>query len=181
MAAPQVSGTIACSIRELMRERLQPAGFEQMLTLLPETTRQTFVALTPVAWMPVHEVNLAYEAMASLSKVPVEQLAAELARESTRRTLHTVWRVLLRFTTDEALAMRAPILYAKTFDTGQATSVFERGKRARVNVTGFRDMPMLSVLTLGVGIETVFVIAGRPEARVQSTRKEAGVEYLVTW
>jgi hypothetical protein len=181
MSSPRISGTIVCGTRDLLRARLGEAGYERLKELLPEGVRESYAMATHIDWLPVSDFNLSYGAGASLLGKSVDELAGELAREGTLRTMRTVWRVLLRFTSDEALMTRAPLLYTKTFDTGRASTVFETPRRARVTVKGWALMPAISMLTLGVGIEAVLQAAGRGEAKVKAERSEDGVEYLATW
>jgi hypothetical protein len=181
MSQPRISGTIVCSTRDILRARLGEAGYARLKELLPSGVGESYAMATNIDWLPVSDFNQSYGVAASLLAKPVEELAGEVAREGTLRTMRTVWRVLLRFTTDEALMTRAPLLYTKTFDTGRASTVFETPRRARVSVTGWSMMPALSMLTLGVGIEAVLQAAGRGEAKVRAERSEDGVEYLATW
>ena len=170
---PRISGTIACRVRDLIEERLGRERFDQFLQLLPPTAREATRVATMVDWIPVEQFNTVYPALARRTRRQANEVAEDLAREVVERTLSTVWRALLRFTTDSALLARAPVLYSKTFDT-DAT-------RVRVVVTGWPGMPELSVLTLGTGIATVLKFAGRPNARLTHRLTKEGVEYSGSW
>jgi hypothetical protein len=178
---PRISGTIACRVRDLIEERLGRERFDQFLQLLPPTAREATRVATMVDWIPVEQFNTVYPALARLTRRQANEVAEDLAREVVERTLSTVWRALLRFTTDSALLARAPVLYSKTFDTGSAKVLFEAQRRVRVVVTGWPGMPELSVLTLGTGIATVLKFAGRPNARLTHRLTKEGVEYSGSW
>jgi hypothetical protein len=176
-AVPRISGTIACGIRDLVRERLGAARFAEFVGRLPPAVRHTTLSATALDWLPVDALNESYVVLSKLVATTPERLAAALARDCVARTLGTVWRALLRFTTDQALMARAPLLYAKTFDTGRASTSFDGRGGVRVTVTGWAAIPELSVVSLGAGIESVLWFAGRSSARVHARRTHDGVEY----
>ena len=180
-SGPRISGTIACRIRDLIHETLSAEQRSAYIDYLPEKTRDACLLATTIDWLPVEEFNRLYHAVARVRREPVEEVATRLASEATARTLGSVWRAFLHLTTDKALLARAPLLYAKTFDTGSAKTTFESERRVRVVVSGWPDIPELSSLTLGVGIESVLRAAGRRAAKVSGRATREGFEYLGTW
>jgi hypothetical protein len=119
--------------------------------------------------------------MAAEMRRSVSDLHTEVARLSIERTFRALWRVLLRFTTDEALMSRTPAIFARSYNRGKLESSFPAKGRAVAKLRDWRNAPEWPLRATRIGIETVLVIAGRKDVRVKCTRTDDGAEYSAVW
>lgn len=100
---------------------------------------------------------------------------------STERTLSTVWRVLLRFTSDEAILDRTPMMWERTRNVGRLELVSLEPGCSVLEVKGWPGMPQRHARILAINIETVLRCAGREEVRCHWKRTADGAVYQTRW
>jgi hypothetical protein len=135
----------------------------------------------PIGWMPIADMESVFAEMAAEMRRSVSDLHTEVARLSIERTFRALWRVLLRFTTDEALMSRTPAIFARSYNRGKLESSFPAKGRAVAKLRDWRNAPEWPLRATRIGIETVLVIAGRKDVRVKCTRTDDGAEYSAVW
>src|SRR5438094_631452 len=118
----RVSGTIVLDERKVMEQLYGAEVVAKTLASMPEAARRELEELLPVSWITLETSDGMVVALAKQLGRPTLEVHTEVVRKSVARTLHTLWRVLLHFTTDEALVRRTPLLYSKTCDLGELTS-----------------------------------------------------------
>jgi hypothetical protein len=152
------------------------------LASLPRETVEAYTRSTIVGWVPVNVIDDVTIAIcrATTAWTP-ERLQAESSRHSVEALLRGLWKVMLRFTSDDALIARTPLLYSRTFDTGRLESSFPRPGHADVVQSGWPTISDLQVIGLSAGIETVLRCADRAHPRVTSKRTPTGVTFVATW
>ena len=85
------------------------------------------------------------ERIATEAGVDPNALFERSLRISSERAFKTIWRVMLRFTSDEALVARTAMIYSRTRDTGELSSRVIAPGRAEVTL---RSYPGASMRTL---------------------------------
>ena len=176
-----VSGTTFCAHRdEIESEHGRPALLRAVARLQPAQREHVMSAL-PVSWVLVSTQQALYEALALETGRPAEQLHVEMVRRSTERTVRTLWRVLLRLTSDDALVSRAPVLFKKSYRQGAMDAEQLAPGRVRLTVSGWPNMPAISLRGLRVGIETILILAGRRDVRVKSEASADGARLDASW
>lgn len=178
---PLVAGSNLTVSRRVARELVGSDAFERALSDLSPEERSSYMDSTAMSWVPVAHIDRALERLAHHSGHAAEWLSAELARRSQEEMLNTLYRVLMRITTDEALIGRTQTFYSKVYDTGSLSSVFPAPGRCEVTLSGWRTISDLQLVGLGAGVETTLRCAGRKDARVQGRRTADGAFYLCTW
>ena len=151
------------------------------LKKLPAPVREEFDPLTPMTWVPLTTSNMAVEYIAAEACRNSDDLMDEAVRRAAEQMFRTSWRVLLRFTTDQALVARTPVLYAKWRNIGSLESKFLAPGRSEILLKGWPGVSERNVRTLAVTIETVLRLAGRRAVRVEYTRSTDGARYLAFW
>ena len=153
---PAISGTVATTTRKMLRDLAGDAAYER--------------ALARLTWLPVDLANDVVRLVAEESGM----LEAKLFEDSTRRTqealLGTVYRILMRLTTDEALISRTPQFYSRSFNVGKLSSTFPAPGEALVALTEWPTISDQQMRGLGYGIETTLRVAGRKDARAACKR-----------
>jgi hypothetical protein len=148
--------------------------------LAPEERAQ-LEALSAIGWVPVETLAHAVDAWAEAAGVSAEELTVRGVREATRQSFATVWRVLLRLTTDDALVARAPLLYARVRNAGTLGVTALGARDAQLALTGWRDSTERQLLSLAVSFETILELTGRPHARCTFKRTSDGGTFRLRW
>src|ERR1041385_4709054 len=119
---PRMSGSITLEQRNVSVERFGIAALNDSVAALSEASRQEFEEARPATWVRVSTVEAFYAALARKLGRTVADLHVEVGRLAVERTLKTLWRVFLRFTSDEALVTRSPVIFTKSFDCGRVVA-----------------------------------------------------------
>jgi hypothetical protein len=151
------------------------------LAAMPTHFRAEIEGMLPITWVTADAADAIFIALAKVLGRPLFEVHAEIVRKSVSRTLHTVWRALLHFTTDEALVRRTPIFYSRTCDVGELTSKIVARGRSEIRLVGHPTVSDLLMNGIGVGIATVLEHAGRKDVRVTRERTPAGAVFTATW
>ncbi len=148
---------------------------------LPEALREEYLGATNLTWVPITTLERVVEACGlEIGRDPLD-LNDEVSRIATERAFGTVWRIFLRFTSDNALISRTPIIYTKTYDIGRIVPAIPEQGSATIELLDFPDAPEFVVRPLGVGIETTLRCAGRTDARVSYEMRPGGAVYEAVW
>lgn len=167
--------------RELLRASVGEDAFARGLGSVRPDERQAYLTAGPLSWVPVETVDRIMHAVAREAGRPAEALVVAITRSAQEKLLHTLYRILMRIVTDEALIAKTQTYYGKVYDTGQLSSVFPQPGRATVTLTGWPTIPDLQITALGAGIETTLRCAGRADASVSGRRAPGGAVYQCSW
>ena len=109
--------------------------------MLTDTQRAELASALPTNWVRLEAFQALYDAVCRETGVDIDELHTAVTRESTARTVRTVWRMLLRMTSDQALVTRTPEMYKKAFSIGQVQSRLIEGGRSENVLMGWPDVP----------------------------------------
>jgi hypothetical protein len=178
---PSASGISILDLRAALEELVGKVTVEQGLSTLPAETRSEFVDITALSWVPLATVTRAVDAIARAAKKNPERLIDDAVKRAVERTFKTVWRVMLRFTTDAALIARTPVVYSMSRNVGRLKARILSSGKAEITLSGWPDVSERHVRTLGISMVTVVTLAGRKEVTVTSTPTADGAVYQMTW
>jgi hypothetical protein len=179
--APRVSAALLCDQREILRETIGAGALERALSAVPEPYASELRAMTPVGWVSGEAAEAMFVHAAEAAGRDVLALHRDVVRLGVERTYRSVWRLILRLTTDSALVSRTPLLYAKTYDRGSLTSRIVSPGRAEIALIGLPDAPEIHLRGLVYGIETALTVAGRRGVRVHFERRPDGALFVASW
>lgn len=165
------------ALREIAGEGAVRAG----LDALDADVRVSFTGATTLTWVPAPAFERFFTAAAAGVGRNRDALQDEVSRRAVERTLNTLWRVILRVTTDSALVSRTPLLYSKTYDAGGMESRIYSPGRAEILLLGWPAVSEFHARGIARGIETVLHCASRKAARVTWARRATGAAYQATW
>lgn len=181
MGEPSTSGTSARDLRWALTELCGAEAVEAGLATLPEEDRRIFEAAPARPWVPLRITTRAVDAIAEAAGEEPEGLADRAVRLATERTMTTVWRVLLRFTSNRALLQRTPLIYGRTRNVGRlSVTALEEGS-AELVLSEWPRIPPRQARLLAVNMETLLALAGRREVRCHWKRTDDGAIYRVMW
>lgn len=178
---PSISGVMVGQHLEVLSERYGAAVVREVRTSLPEDQSRELESVIAVDWVRIGTFEAFYAAMARRTGRSVPDLHTQTGRVCVERAFRSVWRLLLRFTTDEALVSRTPLLHAKAFNTGSLSSRLVSKGRAEIELTGWPGTPEFVRRGLKIGIGTVLELSGRKGAVVADEARRDGIMYKVTW
>lgn len=167
--------------RRAHESKLGAAKVRQVLDTLDPELRLEFDGATSVSWVRIATVEAVSDAMAAEAKRDPETWHDETVRLGTIETFKTVWRVMLRFTSDEALVMRAATMYSKTRNVGRLSARIPQPGRAELSLTGFPNMRPRWARAVAIGIEVVLSLTGRELAVVSSSVQADGAQFVARW
>jgi len=180
-APPSISGPLACGLRDVAAELVGKEVVERALARVPPDARTHYQTATAIEWMPIEVMEQAFTAIAGELGTDVAQLHERVATISIERTFRTVWRVLLRLTTDKALVSRTPGVFARSYNRGRLTVEIPRPGRGEIVLLDWPNVPAWPLRATRIGIATVLRVAGRNDVRVDLTPTPSGARYLATW
>ena len=178
---PSASGISIIDLRAALEEIVGKDVVASALAGLPSETRSEFVEITAISWVPLTTVTRVVDAIAAAAKVNPERLIDDAVRRAVERTFKTVWRVMLRFTTDAALIARTPVVYSLSRNIGKLTAKVVTPGKSEVTLTEWPGISPRHVRTLGISIVTVVTLAGRKDATITSTPTQDGAVFHLSW
>lgn len=176
-----MSGVIVGEHLQVLSERYGAAVVAAVRTQLGPDLNAELEAVLPVDWVRISTFEAFYAAMARRTGRDVADLHAQTGRVCVERAFKSVWRLLLRFTTDQALVARTPLLHSKAFNMGTLSSRLIAPGKAEIELTEWPNAPEFVRRGLKIGIGTVLELSGRRNAVIADERKRDGVLYRVTW
>jgi hypothetical protein len=178
---PSVSGALACGLRDVLAEVVGKERVETALDQVEPDVAASYRNVTSVGWLPIRVLEDVFGEVARSQGKTTAELHVEVARTSIERTMRTLWRLLLRLTTDNALISRTPVIFAKSYNRGRLTAEIPESGRAKVSLLDWPNPPEWPLRATRIGIETVLRIAGRQNVEVRYTRTPDGALYSATW
>jgi hypothetical protein len=175
----RIFGAVLLEQRRVMEELAGPEVFREVLEGLQPDMRSEYEGLGMLSWCRhTTATEVTTRVGLALGRLP-EDFQAEVVRTGIERTLRGIWRVLLRFSSDDALIKRAALIYSKTCDRGKLSVEPIRPGHVDLILTEWPDIANLDIVALAAGVETVLRVVGRSAARVTWHRETERVVFQV--
>jgi hypothetical protein len=158
---PCITGTIVRGHLEILEGMFGAEVLRSARLDLPTEGRAMMESITAAGWVPIPVYEAFYESIARRVGRSVADLHTEISRLSVERIFKTMWRVLLRFTSDEALVTRTPLLFSRGYNKGKLTSKIRSPGLAELDLQEWPEVPDIVLRGLRVAVETVLRVAGR--------------------
>ncbi|MFT5352860.1 MAG: DNA-binding transcriptional ArsR family regulator [Polyangiales bacterium] len=181
MNEPRVFGALIRKEREALERIVGSESVASALRTLPEEVREEYSTVRTLTRIRTQTVEAVYDAVANETGRDVMRLHRELVRVSMENALRGVWRSLLRFTSDEALVRRAPVVFSRGLSAGTLSARIIRPGSAEIRLTGWDGVSDMQINGIAAGAETVLTCAGRHNVRMASHRTLDGACWLATW
>jgi hypothetical protein len=165
----------------MFREAAGDAAVDRAWAALPPEDREILESAVPAAWIPVPILDSFYTSIAEFAGQDLQTFYPEVVKRGISQTLRSVWRVLLRLTSDRALVSRTPVIYSRGHSVGKIAADIHGPGQATLVLTQWPNMPDLRRLGVASGIRAVLEVAGRKEVHVDYEGTEDGAVYRVRW
>jgi hypothetical protein len=180
-STPCASGMAVKDMRWAMEKVLGADTVQAALNRISPAAREEYMSATALSWVTYATLAEVHDAVADVAKQNPMTLADRLARVTVERSFTTVWRVFLRFTSDEAIIVRTPAFYAKSRNVGRMeTRILTPGTSESI-VSGFPTIPERDIVILSASIETVLTLAGRAGVKTKGERISDGAKFMTRW
>ncbi|HEY6558529.1 MAG TPA: hypothetical protein VI072_14705 [Polyangiaceae bacterium] len=176
-----LSGALAANLRSVVTTLAGEGAVRAALARVPESVRHDFESITGVGWIPITSMEAVFAEIALQRGQTLAELHEQVARIAVEQTLRTVWRMLLRLTTDHALISRAPALFARSYNRGRVEASLSATGRGELTLHDWPNVPDWVLRGLRIGTETSLRLAGRSGVRAVSERRPNGALLHVTW
>ena len=181
MAEPTISGALITQHRTILVELVGEAVLASALARLSSADRDAIESATSLSFIPIRTADAMYRAIGKESGRDYVQLHEQVSRTAVDRALKTIWRLLLRFTSDEALVARTPVIFTKAFPQGVLVSRITGPGRAEIRVDSWPNMPEYAIRGTRVAVESVLRLAGRSNVKITSEATPTGCLYHASW
>jgi len=178
---PRVSGALITKEREVLEEMVGEETVQAALRSLPPPIRDEYESVTPLTKIPTDTMERVYRAVADEAKVDVFRMHRDVVRLGVQQALKSIWRVLLRFTGDEALVRRTPLFFNRAMSKGRLEAKMVGLGKAEIRLTAWARVSELQINGIAAAIEAVLTSAGRQAVRVESHRTLDGACLIATW
>jgi hypothetical protein len=176
-----VAGTRILAMRAVIEGQFGTAPVAKALTRVAPDVRAEYEQISSIAWVRASTDYLVHDAIAAaLDREPLA-FHEEMLRAAMARSFKTIWRVLLRLTSDEALIARTPSIYRRTRNVGQMVVKANARGSAELALSQFPAIGSRDIRSIGVGLEVVLSLTGRTAARAAARPATDGAIYTVTW
>lgn len=176
-----MSGSFVLRHRESLREKFGVDALRAALGALSAEASTAIANAGKVGWVPVEAVDELFNEVARQRKLNPTVLHKELSELATEHTVRSVWRVLMRFTTDAQLVAQTPVFYRKAWNRGALTAELVKPGFAIMTLSSWPEVPEFTVRGLQLSVGRVLELAGRDAVRIIHERTEDGARYQATW
>jgi hypothetical protein len=178
---PRLTGALVLAQRKALETIVGAAPVLAALDRIDVDLRDEYLAVMPVSWVRYTAPEAVLTEVARGVGRPMPELHEQCARLAVESTFKTLWRLVLRFTSDEALVARTPSMFGRTYDRGKLESRILAPGRAEVVLTGMTGSPEFVLRGARIGIEMVLRLSAREDVRVTATRQRDGATFHASW
>jgi hypothetical protein len=178
---PSIIGTSFLAFTEAVAKVHGRDVVEAARARMSDDERQEMDAVTAITWLRATTMTAWVAALAEAAGVTKHALVEECARLATHDSFKTVWRMLLRFTSAEALIARTPLIYSRTRNIGRMEVASMSPGKAKLVLTGWPGVHEGQLHSLAVSIKAILELSGRrsPACRFECT--EDGGLFEIRW
>jgi hypothetical protein len=180
-AEPTISGALITQHRAILAELVGDSVLESAFAGLAPADRDPILQATSLSFIPIRAADAMYRAIGKESGRDYVHLHETVSRMAVDRALKTIWRLLLRFTSDEALVARTPVIFTKAFPQGVLQPKIVAPGRAEIRVESWPNMPEYAIRGTRVAVESVLRLAGRSNVKITVEETPDGCLYHTSW
>ena len=179
---PRANGALILQEREALEAIVGADTVRRALARgVPREVREAYETLTAATRIPADYVEQVYFAVAEEAGLDPLQMHRDVVRTGVDKALKSIWRVMLRFTSDAAIVRRAPLFFGRGLSKGTLQAQMIGPGEAEVRLTGWPGVPRMQINGIEAAIQVILECAGRRHVEVSHDRTLDGCRVLVRW
>jgi len=178
---PSIAGTAVLALRASLEEIVGAETVARAARRLDPASRELLGSLTALTWVDELTVAALHDAVASEAGIDAERLFDQAVRAAAERSFKTVWRVLLRLSTDEALIARSQVLYSRSRSVSQVSARLVEPGHAELVLRGRPNGPSRTIRSLAISTEVLLRLTGRRQVVTVADERPGGGVVTVRW
>jgi hypothetical protein len=178
---PSTSGVAALAMLQALEEVAGNEAFQRALGALSSEIHREIASLQALSWVPLSTLTIITDEVARCAGLEPETMLDTAMRRASEHMFKTVWRMFLRFTTDDALIKRTPVLYSRSRNIGELSARMVAPGHAELVLNKWPNISDRQLRTVGIGMSSVVALAGRRDVRVSSVRSADGGRFDLHW
>jgi hypothetical protein len=168
-------------MRAVILEQYGREPIARALANVPPDVRAEYEQMSTIAWVRSSTDYAVHDAIAAVLGLEPLGFHEQVLRAAMTRSFKTIWRILLRLQSDEALIARTPGIYRRTRNVGRMVVQSNAPGRAEFVLSEYPRIGLRDVRSIGAGLEVVLSLTGRANARVAARPASDGAVFSVTW
>lgn len=176
-----VLGAAVMARRRANEDIVGKVTVEAALEKVAPEIRSEWDGLHALSWISLEDVEAIQDAIAVEARRDPEELHDAVIRASVERALKGLYRMVLRYASDEWLVAQTAAIFRHTRKRGDLSSTIPEPGRAELSLTGWRGIRDRHVRQVAIGVERVLTLSGRRDVRVESQPAPDGATFVVTW
>lgn len=150
-------------------------------TRVPADVREAYESLTAVTRIPTDYVEQVYYAVAEEAGLDPLAMQHDVVRAGVEKALKSMWRVLLRFTSDAAIVRRTPLFFKRGLSKGNLEAQMLGPGEAEIRLTGWPGVSRMQINGIQAAIQTILECSGRQDVRLSHDRTLDGCRIVARW
>ncbi len=148
---------------------------------VPAEVREAYETLTAVTRIPTDYVEQVYYAVAEEAGLDPFEMHRSVVRAGVEKAIKSMWRVLLRFTSDAAIIRRTPLFFNRGLSKGSLEAQMLGPGEAEIRLTGWPDVSRMQVNGIQTAAQTILECSGRKDVQVSHDRTLDGCRVVARW
>ncbi|MBX3248515.1 MAG: hypothetical protein KF901_15165 [Myxococcales bacterium] len=181
MDVPRANGALIAKERELLERLVGVATVRAALQRVSPEVRASYEGITPMTRIPTADVEAVYYAVAEEAGRDPLVLHREIVRNAVEAALKSIWRLLLKFTSDDAIIRRTPLFFSRGLSRGELSAQLVGPGHAEIRLVGWADVSVMQINGISAAVEAVLLCAGRRQVEVEGTRTLDGARFDAYW
>jgi tRNA A-37 threonylcarbamoyl transferase component Bud32 len=177
----RIPGAPALVTKQALLDAFGPDVHARALDALTDDEREELEGLTDLGWVRSTTTSAVVNATASLVGMDAELLSDQIARQGSEQAFRGIWQPFGRDVSDEALARRCSVVYAKSRSQGTLEGRLLAAGRMEAILEGWTDARERDLRHIAIALEVVAGLAGREDIRCTWLRTDSGARYECTW
>lgn len=174
----QVFGAVLLEQGRIMRRLVGDDVFERALGNIDPARREEYESLQLLGWCRASTATAVTKAVAIEAGEDPAEFVHSVVKAGFGVVLRTLWRVLMRFSSNEALVRRAGTLYSKAVNKGTMRARQIVPGKVELTMSGWPEADDLDLIALHAGVEAA-LLAVRREVVVSHHRTQQGARFLI--
>jgi hypothetical protein len=181
MGEPFLSGAL---FRQVIQELEIAAGHDVVWSsvgTLPAELRGECLDVLAIRWVHAATSVALVRAVAERTKRDPRALHDHILEKATERVFTTIWRTIFHFVNAEAMIMRVPVIFKRTYQGITAEAAMSGPSTATLRIRNWPGMDDLSLHGIATSCSVAVRVATKQEITVATERTHDGARYVLAW